>query len=179
MNRRGLAIDVHVLAASPGPVRQLLQTLAKTHLRLFDQFGASLVDRALAVLGDQRQHAILGHVVARHHRTQVEHHHLGRANHVEQRVDDVRGHLPTVDDLDARRRKPLREDVGRLGTEAARVHRANVIHVHETGAPCHELAVGMDGRNQVDVRGVQRRGVGIVQEKDVSFVDASLEAPDD
>ena len=133
----------------------------------------------VAVFVDERHHAVARDVVARDHRAHVEHDHLGRAHHVEERVHHVIAHLALVDDAHAGRAEAFGVDVGRIRAEAAGVGGTDVVDMDEAGAPGDQLALVMDRRHQIDVRGVQRRRVGIVQEIDVALGDAVAEAPDD
>ena len=164
--------------ASQRPSGELPQALAEEGLGLVDQHSTGLVHRPDAVLVDQRAHTLPRHVVRRDHGREVECHHLGRADHVEQRVHDVAAHGAALDQPDAGRAEAFSEDVAGIRAEAAGHHGADVVDMDEASAPGDQPAAVVNRRHQIDVGGVERRGVGAVSEEHVALADIALEAPD-
>ena len=174
-----LVLDAQVLARLPLPVGQFAQPGAQFFLGFDDQRPAGLVHRLEPVLPDQGQHPFPGNVVAGDHGIHVQRHHVRRAHHVEEGVHDGPVDLALLHQPYTRGTEAFRVDVLGIGAEAAGVGCADIVHVHETGAPGHQFPPVVDGSHQVDVRGMQGRGVGVVQQEHVPGVDVSPEAPDD
>ena len=55
----------------------------------------------------------------------------------------------------------------------------DVVDVDEAGAPGDQPALVVDRRHEIDVRGMERCGVGAVGEEHVAYADIVLEAADD
>ena len=174
-----LVLDAQVLARLPLPVGQFAQPGAQFFLGFDDQRPAGLVHRLEPVLPDQGQHPLPGDVVAGDHGIHVQRHHVRRTHHVEESVHDGAVNLAFFHQPYSGRTEPFRVNVFRIGAEAAGVGGADIVYVHETGAPGHQFPPVMDGRHQVDVRGMQGRGIGVVQQEHVPGVNVSPEAPDD
>src|SRR5215813_5685685 len=73
-------------------------------------------------------------------------------------------------------------NLSRSGRIPTRRHRADVHHMDESRAPSHQFALKVDGRNHVDIRLMNRREIGIIEQKNIVGVDAlvfleSLDTP--
>src|SRR5262249_21935106 len=79
----------------------------------------------------------------------------------------------------ARRGKAFGENVLSVRGEAARIHGPDIGYVDEARAPRHQLAAVMDRRNKIDVRRMQGRGVGIVEQEQIALAYSALELADD
>ena len=51
--------------------------------------------------------------------------------------------------------------------------------MNEARAPRYQVSVVMNGRDQIDVRRMQRRGVRIIEQKQIALADLALEFADD
>ena len=174
-----LILHAQVLARLPLAVWQFLKAGAQFFLGPYDQRFAGLVHCLKAVFFNESQHPFAGDVVARDHGIQVQRHHVRGAHHVEEGVHDGPVNLAFLHQPYAGRTETFRIDILRIGAEAAGIGGADIVHVHETGAPGHQFAPVVNGRHQVDIRGMQGRGVGVVEQEHVPGVDVPTEAPDD
>src|SRR5690606_15169124 len=140
---------------------------------------ANMVDSVGTIFFDQCQHALTGHVVAGNERPQIERHHFGASHHVKEGVPDVLAQFTAADQLDTGAAEAFAIDVLGIRSESAGVHGTNIGHVNKAGAPCHELALVMNGRQHVHVGSMKRGRVRVVQHVNVAFFDLAFESTDD
>ena len=157
-------------AVAPLAVGDILQALAQRPFGIVDHLRGHGVHEVDAVEGIELLHARLGHAVAGKLAVDVEGYHVGTPGHVDQGVEHVLAQVAAVHQLDARNAQTLVTDLLGLGGIAARRHGADVHHMDERRAPTDQAAFHVDGRDEVDVRLMDGRHVGIVQEEDIVLV---------
>ena len=176
-----IAFDVHILPRLPDAVRQLAQPFAQQPLGLRDQRRGHAVERSRCRISrpapcSRSRATLLQAIIERMSSATIS----GDAHHVEEGVEHVAADVP----CDRRSAMPGEENPSvkmsrASGEKPPGIHGADVVDVDEARRPGDQLAFEMDRRDEIDVRRVQRRGVGIVQQIHVALVDVALEAAND
>ena len=174
LDGRRLARHVNVLPHAPRAVGQFAQPVADEALGLPDELFGDRFDHVDAVVVVELAHALLRDVVGGHLRLHVERRHAGIAHDVQKRLDDVAAHDAPFHDLEALGLETFLEALARVWREAAGIDGADIRHVDEIGDEPRQAATVMDWRDQVDVRGMQRRRVGVVEEVHVVLEDPGI-----
>ncbi len=115
----------------------------------------------------ERLHARLGDVVGGDLALQIKANHHRLARHVDKGVEQILSQLAAFDQFDAGNANAFVTNFRRPRRIAPRRHGADVHDVDEGRAPADQLAAKMDGRDHIHIGLMNRRDIGIVEQKDI------------
>ena len=138
-----------------------------------DRFG--VVEHLLRYGGNQlgtellveRLHARLGDIVRGDLALQIETHHHRLARHVDKGVEQVLPQLAALDEFNSGDANAFMTNFRGPRRVAARRHGADIHHMDEGRAPSDQSTAKMNRRDQIHIRLMDRRQIGIVKQKNI------------
>src|SRR5262249_37828674 len=130
------------------------------------QLGAKLLVQCL--------HSRFRDIVRRDFAFEIETDHDRLPRHIDESVKEIFSQFSSLHQLDSGNADTFVTDLSGARGVAAGRHRADVHHMHEGRAPAHELALQMNGRDQVNIRLMDRGYIGIIEQKDIIGMDATV-----
>ncbi len=165
---------VNTAGVAPSAVGNLGDALAQ------DRFG--VVEHLLRHRGHQlgaellveRLHARLGDIVGRDLALQIETDHHRLARHVDKGVEQVFSQLAALDQFNSGNANAFMANFRGPRRVAARRHGADIHHMDKGRAPSDQSAAKMNRRDQVHIRLMDRRQIGIVEQKNIVGMNAAV-----